>query len=144
MVRHAHDLEPGEDVLGAGGHVHHARTIAWFAETCVEGWATCSVPEAGFVRPSSNARVIPDARRPREAIDLLARIRLLSGHAFWPDDLSPTDADATAFARLVGHRQVTDAHLLTLRVRCGGMVATFDRGLLELAVGIGAVVELIP
>jgi hypothetical protein len=124
-------------------HVHHARAIGWFAEIRPEGWATCPVTESGFVRVSSNARVIPDARTPTRAIDLLRRMRLLAEHTFWADDVSPTDSDAAAFAGLVGHRQVTDAHLLTLAIRRRGRLATFDRGVLELAPGSTAV-ELIP
>jgi predicted nucleic acid-binding protein len=36
----------------------------------------------------------------------------------------------------VGHRQVTDAHLLALGRRHGGAVATLDRGLLALSKGL--------
>ncbi len=60
-------------------------------------------------------------------------MRELAGHVFWSDDVSPADVDARAFARLVGHRQVTDAHLLTLARRRGGTLATLDRGILDLA-----------
>jgi predicted nucleic acid-binding protein len=34
---------------------------------------------------------------------------------------------------LVGHRQVTDAYLLALCQRHGGLLATLDRGVAELA-----------
>ena len=108
-----------------------------------QGWATCPITEAGFVRVSSNVRAIPDARAPSQAIGLLARIRALPGHEFWSDDVSPTDPDAGAFDGLVGHRQVTDAHLLTLARKRGGRLATFDRGLLELAGDGSSGVELI-
>lgn len=125
-------------------HVHHRRAIAWFTHHRGDGWATCPVTESGFVRVSSNARVIPDARPPAQAIDLLGRMRRLPGHTFWTDDVSPTDPDAAAFSRLVGHRQITDAHLLTLAIRRGGRLATFDRGVLDLASGSPTAVELIP
>ena len=109
-----------------------------------QGWATCPVTEVGFVRVSSNARAIPDARTPAQAIGLLVRMRTLPGHVFWSDDVSPTDADARIFASLVGHRQVTDAHLLTLALRRGGRLATLDRGVLELALDDTSSIELIP
>ncbi len=126
-------------------HVHHRRALRWFeGGASAGGWATCPVTEVGFVRVSSNVRAIPDARSPAEAIALLARIRALAGHVFWPDDVSPTDVHAPAFGRLVGHRQVTDAHLLTLAQRQGGRLATLDRGLLELAPDDPIAVELIP
>ncbi len=100
--------------------------------------------ESGFVRVSSNVRVIPDARTPEQAIHLLRQIRQLPGHTFWDDDVSPVDSDATAFAQVVGYRQVTDAHLLTLATRRGGSLATFDRGVEELALSMPTSVELIP
>ncbi len=99
--------------------------------------------ESGFVRVSSNVRVIPDARTPEQAIHLLRQIRQLPGHTFWDDDVSPVDSDTAAFERVVGYRQVTDAHLLTLATRRCGILATFDRGVAELAPSIPACVDLI-
>ena len=49
------------------------------------------------------------------------------------DDISPTAPCWTPFARVVGYRQVTDAHLLSLAIRHHGRLATFDRGLTALA-----------
>jgi uncharacterized protein len=142
-------------------HIHHERAQAWFSAIHTRGWATCPVTESGFVRVSSNSRAIPDARGPAEAISLLRRIRSLPGHEFWIDEVSPVDPIAaepetttsgserpatgnaersdswtpdswTPFDHLVGFRQVTDAHLLTLAIRHGGRLATFDRGIAEL------------
>ena len=124
-------------------HVHHRRAIYWFRKARDGGWATCPLTESGFVRVSSNARVIPEARSPAQALDVLRRIRALPGHVFWDDDVSPADDDARPFSRVVGHRQVTDAHLLTLAIRRGGRLATFDRGVAELARDEAGVVELI-
>lgn len=98
-----------------------------------EGWATCPITESGFVRVSSNGRVIPDARTPSEARALLAALRTKGSHRFWEDDVSVVDDPFGVFAPVVGHRQVTDAHLLTLAIRRGGALATFDRGILTLA-----------
>ena len=125
-------------------HVHHGRALQWFSAIDEKGWATCPVTESGFVRVSSNVRVIPDARTPGQAIELLRQIRRLPGHRFWADDVSPVDSDSPAFEQVVGYRQVTDAHLLTLAVRNRGRLATFDRGVAELAPGTPAAVELIP
>ena len=82
---------------------------------------------------SSNRRVIPGAATPAEAIALLRRMRRLEGHVFWADEVSPADPAATPFGRVAGYRQVTDAHLLALALRHGGVLATLDRGLAELA-----------
>lgn len=125
-------------------HVHHARAHAWFSEARSGGWATCPLTESGFVRVSSNSRAIPGARSPAEAIALLRDIRSVPGHVFWSDDTSPASRGASFFARVVGYRQVTDAHLLTLASRHAGRLATFDRGLLDLAPDDQGRVVLIP
>jgi len=114
-------------------HIHHARAIGWFERVKGEGWATCPVTESGFLRVSSNSAVIPEARSVAEVRQLLSRIRAVEGHRFWADDVSPVAGDEGVFERAVGYRQVTDAHLLTLAIREGAMLATFDRALPELA-----------
>ena len=48
---------------------------------------------------------------------------------FWSDDVSIVDPAFIDGSRIVGHRQVTDAHLVALAIRHGGRLATFDRGL---------------
>lgn len=95
------------------------------------------------MRVSSNTRVIPDARPPQEVIALLGAMTRLPRHTFWSDDVSIT-AGAGPFERVVGYRQVTDAHLLTLAIRRGGRLATFDRSVASLAPGREDVVELVP
>ncbi len=114
-------------------HVHHGLAHRWFRARRRDGWATCPLTESGFVRVSSNRRAIPGASTPAEAVALLRRMRRLGGHVFWADDVSPAEPSATPFARVAGHRQVTDAHLLALALRRGGVLATLDRGLAELA-----------
>jgi len=106
--------------------------MTWFSDVRTEGWATCPLTEVGFVRVSSNVKVIPDARPPAQVMALLERMREVDRHTFWADDVSPVDRDAIAFERVVGYRQVTDAHLLSLAIRRGGRMATFDRGVPEL------------
>jgi hypothetical protein len=116
--------------LAWDSHVHHVRTRAWFAANRSDGWATCPVTESGFVRISSNSRVLPHAIGVEAARGVLSALRASGGHRFLVDDVSIADADVP---RIVGHRQVTDAHLLTLARRRGVRVVTFDRGLLALA-----------
>ena len=124
-------------------HVHHRPALEWFADARDAGWATCPTTESGFVRVSSNRRSIPDAKIPAEVIELLAQMRRLGDHHFWVDDTSLVHDDSGLFARVVGHKQVTDAHLLALTVHRGGALATFDRGITELGRGHEVHVELI-
>jgi toxin-antitoxin system PIN domain toxin len=114
-------------------HIHHRQAITWFVGIRDDGWATCPITESGFVRVSSNARVLPDARTPSEARALMAALRTKGTHRFWEDDVSAVDDPAGVFATVVGHRQITDAHLLSLAIRRGGVLATFDRGIVTLA-----------
>ncbi len=111
-------------------HVHHRPARAWFRAEPAHVWATTPITELGFVRVSSNARAVPGARSPREALSVLERLCSRGEHEFWRDD---TRLLGTDVRRLASYRQTTDAHLLTLASRRGGRLVTFDRGLLELA-----------
>ncbi|HTE63370.1 MAG TPA: TA system VapC family ribonuclease toxin, partial [Solirubrobacteraceae bacterium] len=105
---------------------------AWFAGNSSGGWATCPITESGFVRVSSNPKVLPSAIGVAAARGVLSALRAVDGHRFLVDDVSLADGDVPTIA---GHRQVTDAHLLTLARRQGLRVLTFDAGLLALAEG---------
>ena len=107
-------------------HARHDLAVKWFARHRSKGWATCPLTEAGFVRIVSNAAFSRDAVTPREAAGVLAANTTAKDHAFWPDELPFAEAIAFAGARLVGHQQVTDAYLLGLALRRGGMLTTLD------------------
>ena len=82
---------------------------------------------------------------PQEARVLLRRVRDVPGHVFWSDDVSPAAPRQSAYARVVGCRQFTDAHLLTLAMDRGGCLATFDKGVAQLnPPGASGAVEVIP
>ena len=115
--------------LAWDSHVHHAAMRAWFAEHRAAGWATCPVTESGFVRVSSNPKVLPSPIGVDAARGVLGALRALDGHRFLADDVSIVDADVPAPA---GHRQVTDAHLIALARRRETRVVTFDAGMLGL------------
>jgi toxin-antitoxin system PIN domain toxin len=118
--------------LAWDSHVHHARMRQWFASHGPLGWATCSVSESGFVRVSSNPKVLPSPIGVAAARAVLATLRTAGSHQFLADDVSLTDDDVPDIA---GHRQVTDAHLLTLARRRGVRLVTFDTGIVHLADG---------
>lgn len=113
-------------------HVHHAAALEWFGDARSRGWATCPVTESGFVRVSSNRRVIPDARPLTEVVGLLRRLREVGAHAFVDDDTSLATTPHVDVARLQGYRQVTDAHLLALARARGLRLVTADAGLADL------------
>jgi toxin-antitoxin system PIN domain toxin len=109
--------------LAWDSHVHHARMRAWFAANGRAGWATCPITESGFVRVSSNPKVLPSPIGVASARAVLASLRTAGTHRFLADDVSITDSD---FPGIAGHRQVTDAHLLTLARRQAVRLVTFD------------------
>jgi toxin-antitoxin system PIN domain toxin len=123
--------------LAWDSHIHHAATRTWFAANGAGGWATCPMTESGFVRVSSNPTVLPSAIGVEDARRVLAMLRAAGSHRFLVDDISMTDDDVPP---LVGHRQVSDAHLLTLARRYGVRLITFDGGLRALG---GPDVELL-
>lgn len=108
-------------------HEQHGLALKWFTRHRGRGWATCPVTQAGFVRIVSNPAFSRDAVQPREAIHVLSANTAAKDHTFWPDELPFADAVAFTGVRLMGHQQVTDAYLLGLAVRRGGILATLDQ-----------------
>lgn len=111
-------------------HVHHVAAQEWFAAHAGGGWATCSVTESGFVRVSSNPKVLPAPIGLADAITVLRGLRAAPGHRFLVDDISIGDPDVPT---MHGYRQVTDGHLLTLARRHRMPLVTFDRAVDTLA-----------
>ena len=109
-------------------HAQHESALRWFGPRRRQGWATCALTEAGFVRIVSNPSFSRDAVRPGEAVTLLQANTAATDHRFWASDLPLAEAVTFAGPRLTGHQQVTDAYLLGLAIRHGGCLATFDAG----------------
>lgn len=114
-------------------HVHHHSAVRWFTSHHQQGWATCPISESGFVRVSSNPKVIQTASSVGDAIQVLRQLRQQSGHSFWADDISIATCTEVDVSRLAGFRQVTDAHLLAIAIRNKGQLVTFDKALRSLA-----------
>ncbi len=110
-------------------HVHHREAQDWFRRHARAGWATCPLTQCGFVRISSNPRIIPEAVPPPQALALLREVVAHPHHRFWPDDIGLSEAPTEL---LMGHRQVTDAYLLGLALRNHGRLVTLDAGVASL------------
>jgi uncharacterized protein len=115
-------------------HEHHTIAHDSFAAHAMQGWATCPITECGFVRVSANAKIIPDAVAPRDAIELLSQMSRHPHHVFWSADLRLNDSRFVPRDRIKGHRQITDAYLIALALRHGGQLATLDQGIASLVV----------
>ncbi len=110
-------------------HVHHVAARAWFEERREDGWATCPLTEAGFVRVSCNPSIVQHSVTPLDAIGVLERLIQLGAHTFWPLDQSILRLPESIGSRLQGYRQVTDAVLLAAAMQRNGQLATLDAGI---------------
>ena len=110
-------------------HVHHAAARAWFEERRRDGWATCTLTEAGFIRLSCNPAVVRRTVTPLDAISVLKHLTGLASHSFWPLNRSVVEMPEVIGARIQGYRQITDAVLLAAVMQYNGQLATLDASL---------------
>jgi toxin-antitoxin system PIN domain toxin len=107
-------------------HVFSRRANEWL-DAAPRAIATCPIVENGVVRiMSAPAYSATHRATPGQVAEGLRALAEAVDHAFWPDNLSVLDEGTLDFTRLHGHRQITDAYLLALAVRQGGVLATFD------------------
>ncbi|MBI4220384.1 MAG: VapC toxin family PIN domain ribonuclease, partial [Chloroflexi bacterium] len=108
-------------------------------------WATCPITQLGFVRIVTNPTFSRDALSTSSAVALLRENVAHPSHEFWAEDLPVPAAIEGMESGIHGYRQVTDAYLLAVASRYGGVLATFDRGLRSLAgEKLGPALEIVP
>ncbi|CAN5730648.1 type II toxin-antitoxin system ribonuclease VapC29 [soil metagenome] len=105
--------------LASPDHVHHGHAHAWFAAS--GQFATTPLTQLALVR-----LLMRFGTPVAQAVAALDIVRAHDRHTFWSDDVW---VDVASMAAVIGHRQVTDAHLVALARRYEGRLATFDRGL---------------
>ena len=105
-------------------HDWHSPVEAWLLG--VEHIATCPITEGALVR-----YMVRQAQSTTSVKAVLSQLSSYSGHEFWPDSLPYSDTDLT---QVIGHRQVTDAYLVSLVRQHGpdARLATLDEGLAKL------------
>ena len=113
-------------------HVHHDLAHGWFEGEHSPRWATCPLTQLGFIRLSSNPAFTNDAATPDAALAMLRAMAALDGHEFWPDEIDCVAGGFSSNLRITGHRQVTDAYLLSLARTRSGCLVTLDRRMLRL------------
>jgi uncharacterized protein len=113
-------------------HQFHDTMATWFAQHGKAGWATCAITQAGFVRVMNQPALVQPGRTVAELAEVLAHNVAHRSHRLLPLDFGFGDALACCSGGVVGHRQVTDAYLLTAAVRAGARLLTFDRGIAQL------------
>ena len=113
-------------------HLHHAPAHKWFGREGAPSWATCPLTQLGFVRLSSNSAFTSDAVTPTTALAALKSMTVIEAHEFWPDGVDCSTGAFSAGARIIGHRQVSDAYLLSLAQARSGCLATLDKKMHQL------------
>ncbi len=109
-------------------HEFHPRMQAWFRANAQKGWATCAFTQSAMVRismqPAFTSRLV-------RAEDIATLINATTAHAAHRvienvPDFSSVLKSCTG--GLVGHRQITDAWLLSTAIANRVRFLTFDRG----------------
>ena len=116
-------------------HEHHGRMLDWFKTHAAQGWATCALTQSAFVRvvmqPAFSGPVAAKITV-SDAAELLLRNTSHAQHCFVNLDFGFGDVLTTCTGGLYGHRQITDAWLLTAAIKNGIRLLTFDAGIRSL------------
>lgn len=116
-------------------HESHVAAHSWFAKSGRRAWATNPLTQLGVLRLLTNPAVTQGAVSAATALEVLREATSHPGHEFWPLDRNTLLGLKAVAGRLRGHRQWTDALLLSHATERDGVLVTFDSGLKELAAG---------
>lgn len=107
-------------------HQFHEAILLRLERQPAPRWATCALTQLGFVRLSSNPKIVQVRKTPGEAVDLLSELTRDPQHVYL--DTLPSLPQVKSFFRpLSGHQQVTDAYLLGVAEANDATLLTFDR-----------------
>ena len=104
-------------------HIHHQLAQQWFGQT--EGFATTPLTEAGFLRVGLNPAVTGTTLAAATVLASLRSLRADERWRFLADDSSLTLA-AIDLTGWVGHKQVSDLHLVNLAASHQARLVTLD------------------
>jgi toxin-antitoxin system PIN domain toxin len=107
-------------------HQFHTTVLARLETRPAPRWATCALTQLGFVRLSSNPKIVEVRKTPAEAVDLLTDLTGDRQHVYL-ETLPALPHIASVFRGLLGHQQVTDAYLLGVAEANGATLLTLDR-----------------
>jgi toxin-antitoxin system PIN domain toxin len=118
--------------LGWPTHEHHPRMISWFRQHSRAGWASTAFTQSAFVRIVSQPAFSGRAIAIDEVAELLLRNTAHPKHQLVALDFGFADVLHACTGGILGHRQITDAWLLTAAIRSGMKLLTFDAGITQL------------
>lgn len=107
-------------------HVSHERAHDWFGQTGKHAFATCPLTENGLLRIVGHPKYPQSPGPPSSVMPMLAALRAMPGHRFWPDAISLADKKWVDAERIGNHERVTDCYLLALAKSHRGVLATLD------------------
>ncbi len=107
-------------------HQFHVAVLARLEKRPSPRWATCALTQLGFVRLSSNPKIVEVRKTPAEAVALLTALTQDRQHEYL-ETLPALPLIANVFRGLLGHQQVTDAYLLGVAETNGATLLTLDR-----------------
>ncbi len=107
-------------------HTMHHTATEWLEGEVHNGWASCPITENGVVRIMSQP-AYPNSRPPTQIAQRLHEAKQNSDHSFWHDDISLTTPETIDWRHMLGHRQITDAYLLSIAARNEGRFVTLDQ-----------------
>ncbi len=114
--------------LGWPTHEHHPRMLKWFSQHARAGWASTAFTQSAFVRIVSQPAFSGRSIAIGEVAELLLRNTAHPKHRLVALDFGFADVWAACTGGILGHRQITDAWLLTAAIRNGMKLITFDAG----------------
>ena len=118
--------------LGWPAHEHHDTVRHWFKRHAADGWATTALTQAAFVRIVSQPAFAGRPIAVTQVAELLLRNTAHPRHRLLPLDFGFAQVLGVCTGGLFGHRQITDAYLLTAAAHHGARLLTFDAGLAHL------------
>ena len=104
----------------------------WFHANAKAGWATCALTQAGFIRISAQKSFQHSDRPIEDIANGLHKATASSSHRFLNIDFPFQTVRETCTGGLVGHRQITDAYLLTLAIKNKAKFISLDAGVRQL------------
>lgn len=114
-------------------HEHYASAHRWFSSLSGETWGTCPLSDAGYIRLATSPAARIGSGSFSTAVAVLAELAMRPGYCFWPIADGWAQLTTPFASRIFGHQQVTDAYLLGLAIKEGGVLVTFDRGIRYMA-----------
>ena len=118
--------------LGWPTHEHSPRMVSWFSQHARAGWASTAFTQSAFVRIVTQPAFAGRAIAVGEVAELLLRNTAHPKHRLVALDFGFAEVWAACSGGILGHRQITDAWLLTAAMRNKMKLLTFDSGIAQL------------